>query len=186
MNCKHADILIMQYAEKTIKPNDAKKLIKHLSICDDCRESFLAFDVCLDETEIHEAPADFADNVMMKVKEIKLALPVLKPPGLLSRIIPPTLPQGIKQVVVGISAILAGIILFIAMHLGLEIEFFYPASQFVLDQVEFLVPFVESISSNLSSSVGFSQFTFVFVPLLSLFLYVLHNTEPKSGDQAKA
>ena len=186
MDCKQADNFIMQYAEKTIKPNDAKNLTKHLLICEDCRKSFVAFDVCLDETHLVEAPADFTVNVMAKIKESgEAALPALTP-DLASKHKRSYLSPGIKQAIVGVSTILAGIILFFVLNLGIEIGLLTSASQYVINSSYFLNPIVETIGFNLSSSVRFGQFTFLFIPLLSLLLFVLHNFETSSGDSLKA
>jgi len=72
MDCKQAEIAMMQHMEKTITPQDAKALAEHVLSCATCREYYLMFDEameCLtDEDFILEAPpADFTKSVMTKV-----------------------------------------------------------------------------------------------------------------------
>ena len=180
MDCKHADRLIMQYAEKAIQPNDAKNLAKHLLECKDCREGFVAFDICLDETQVQEAPEGFTGNVMSGVMELKTScfLPV---PELL-----PRAPSRFMQVLVGFGAILAGVMLFFALNFGYAGDVFYSVPELALGFSDALVPFFESISLSLSASGYFSRITFVFVPVLSVLLFVLHNSEATPGDTLEA
>ena len=75
MDCKQAEIAMMQHMEKTITPQDAKELAEHVLSCASCREYYLAFDEMMecvsDEDFILETPpADFTKSVMAKVGEL--------------------------------------------------------------------------------------------------------------------
>ena len=72
MDCKQAEIAMMQHMEKTITPQDAKDLAQHILSCASCREYYLAFDEMMenatDEDFVLESPpADFTKSVMAKV-----------------------------------------------------------------------------------------------------------------------
>ena len=161
MDCKHADALIMQYGEGSLSHSDAKNLTKHLLVCEDCRESFLIFDICLDETRLIEAPSDFTQNVMARVREL-----------------------GAKRfmhvrVFVGLAAVFIGALLFVYQSFGYTGDFFGNLSELVQHYGVAARPFFENIGASLSFSAQFSQFTFLFVPLLFVLLFVLHSTEKK-------
>ena len=159
MDCKHADKLIMQYAENTIKPDDAKNLTKHLLVCKECRESFVAFDICLDDTPILEAPADFTQNVMARINEANASRFVW------------------MKLFTGFAAIFVGILLFVALNFGYPGDFFGTLYELVQYYGAGIIPFFDNISINLNLSAHFNQFTFVFVPVLSVLLFVLHSSE---------
>ena len=186
MDCKQADLFMMQYAEKTIKPIDAKNLTKHLLVCEDCRESFLAFDICLDETPMMEAPAEFTHNVLARIKELDTAMTpsILNADHSRQRLSPRFI-----QVAVGLGAMLVGVLLFVALNFGYPGDFFGTLSELVQYYSLGIAPFFESINLGFSGSENFSQFTFIFVPVLSVLLFVLHSTEKSdfsSGDSVEA
>jgi hypothetical protein len=72
MDCKKADIALLQYAEKTIKPAAASALAKHVLTCENCRELFLAFDEAIESAGslTDEAPAGFTENVMKEIHKL--------------------------------------------------------------------------------------------------------------------
>ena len=189
MDCKQADLFIMQYGEKSLKPSDAKNLTKHLLVCGECRESFLAFDICLDETEVVEASADFTQNVMARVKAEAASIQqneVLKRE--LSNI---ALAKNsrIVQAAIGLGAIFAGVLLFVALNFGYSGDFLGTLSELVQYYSMAFMQFLEGVSISFGGSEHFGQFTFVFVPVLSLLLFVLHSTEKtpaSSGDSVEA
>ena len=186
MDCKQADLFMMQYAEKTIKPIDAKNLTKHLLVCEGCRESFLAFDICLDETTLVHAPADFTQNVVARVKEHETAMSLSISNADNSR---QRLSPRFMQVAVGLGAILVGALLFAILNFGYPGDFFGTLSELVQYYSVGITPFFESIGLSLSGLEYFSQFTFIFVPVLSVLLFVLHSTEKSglsSGDSVEA
>ena len=161
MDCKQADLFFMRYAENKLEPRAAKNLARHLLVCENCRESFAAFDSCLDETPIIEAPADFTQNVMAQVREL----------------------GGVgfawRQVAVGFAAIFVGVLLFAFLNFGYSGYFFGTLFELVQYYSLAITPFFESITASLGTSEHFSQLTFLFVPILSLLLFVLHTTEKK-------
>ena len=161
MDCKQAELSIMRYAEKSISPSDANELTKHLLFCEQCRESFVAFDICLDETPIIEAPADFTQNVMARVKEANSARYVW------------------VRAFVGLAAVVVGALLFVALNFGYQGDFFATLSELVQYYSGGIILFLESISFNFSGSERFGLYTFLFVPVLSVLLFVLHSTEKK-------
>ena len=161
MDCKQADRLIMQYGENTIEPIDAKNLTKHLLVCEDCRVSFVAFDICLDETPMLLAPDDFTQNVMSRVKELEVS--------------------GFAwwRAAVGFAAILVGVLLFVTLNFGYPGDFFGTLYELIQYYSAAITPILESINLSLDVSAQFSQLTFVFVPVLSVLLFVLHGTEKR-------
>ena len=181
MDCKQADMLIMRYAESTIEPNDAQNLTKHLLMCKDCRESFVAFDICLDKTPIIEAPADFTQNVMARIiKEthVKLSASVQKSEK--SRLI---------QAAAGLGAVLLGVLLFFVLNFGYSGDFFGTMFELVQYYSVVISAFFEGISWDLSVSANFSRLTFIFVPVLCVLLFVLHSGEKSDispGDSVEA
>ena len=159
MDCKQADRYIMQYGENTIDPNDAINLTKHLLACEGCRESFVAFDICMDETPILLAPADFTQNVMARVKEASAARFVW------------------VRAIIGLAAIIVGVLLFAFLNFGYPGDFFGTLSELFQYYSVGIAPFFEIIRGGLGASARFSQFTFFFVPVLSVLLFVLHSSE---------
>ena len=186
MDCKQADKLIMQYGDNSLEPDDAKNLTKHLLICEHCREGFVAFDICLDETMEMEAPVDFTQNVMLRIKDMKAAKALLPQPSTQLKGLGFT--AGPVQAAVGICAILLGALLFVALNFDYADGFFGSLLALVQYYGIAVIPLFESISASLSASAHFSQFTFVFVPVLSVLLFVLHSTEKdiSSGDSVEA
>ena len=176
MDCKQADLFIMQYGETSLKPSDAKDLSKHLLVCGDCRESFLAFDICLDETPIVEAPAEFMQNVMARVRAEASVLPKSEKNSA------PLLSSRFIQAAIGFGAILAGVLLFVALNFGYSGDFFGTLSELVQYYGMAFMQFIEGFSINLGGSENFGLFTFVFVPVLSLLLFVLHSSEKSSAS----
>ena len=74
MDCTQSEIAIMQHVEKTITPEDARQLAKHVLTCKTCREDYLMFDEiieCLEDEsfEIVSAPEGFTASVMTKVRD---------------------------------------------------------------------------------------------------------------------
>ena len=180
MDCKQADMLIMRYAESTIEPNDAQNLTKHLLMCKDCREGFVAFDICLDETPLIEAPADFTQNVLARIKEtdVRLSAPIWESEKL--RLI---------QAIAGLGAVLLGVLLFFALNFGYAGDFFGTMFELVQYYSVAISAFFEGISWDLSASANFSRLTFIFVPLLCVLLFVLHSSEKSDlspGDSVEA
>ena len=170
MDCKQTDRLIMQYGEKTLKPNDARTLTEHLLICEGCRDSFVAFDICLDETAIIEAPADFADCVLAKITEDRLRAGQ-KASSLHSQF---------SRIAIGLVVILSGVLLFFGLSFGITSGFFGAVTEYAVHYGVAVRPFVDGIARSLSASARFGQFTFIFVPVLSVLLFVLHSTEKKA------
>ena len=93
MNCDKAQDFIMQYFDKTLKPENAKTLIEHMLICTECRELYTMMDISSEVEITHEAPKDFTKNVMKSITSKKE-------------------PQTIR-LLWGISALIIGLILLI-------------------------------------------------------------------------
>ena len=110
MNCKQAEIAIMQQMEKTITPADARKLAKHILICETCRESYLVFDEAMEYATadaeafpLTEAPTGFTEAVMTQVRGISLTPTVSEPEN----------GQMVLRILWGLSAIFLGAGLFL-------------------------------------------------------------------------
>jgi len=102
MNCKQAEIAMMEHFEKTIQPARAKSLAQHVLKCEDCREYYVGLDMALevlDEPELNLAPADFTQNVMAKVSELPA---YTKPIGIPLRIV-----WGLGVIFLGIGLLFA-------------------------------------------------------------------------------
>jgi len=68
----------MQYLEKKIKPLEAQTLVKHILVCEECRELYLLLDESQELLEVTETkaettevpvPVDFVANVMEMVRK---------------------------------------------------------------------------------------------------------------------
>jgi hypothetical protein len=90
MDCKKADKAMLQYADKTIQPAAASALAKHVLVCEDCREMFLAFDEAMEESAGRPAPASpgFTESVMARVKTLPpyVKVPAVSIPDIAIRI----------------------------------------------------------------------------------------------------
>jgi anti-sigma factor RsiW len=69
MNCKNAELQMMKHFEKTIVPQDAQALAKHILTCETCRELYLTFDEAMD-CEITHTREDFTAAVMERVRGV--------------------------------------------------------------------------------------------------------------------
>lgn len=177
MNCKKADSLFMLYAEKRLGPDDARGLALHLMSCGKCRESFAVFDACVEIAEagempetagipgtaggaFEEVPAGFSERVMSAVGRHREARAL----------------RG--RLLLGGGFIAAGVGLFLALQLGLDS--LLVESGFAQGFWGAWASFFDDLRASLGSSEHLGVFTFVFVPLLSLLLFVLHNAETKA------
>ena len=163
MSCNKADSLMMHYADKTIEPKDAKELAMHLLGCKNCRESFAVFDSFFDEGATLETPRGFVKGVMAKTGAHSAALAVR------------------RRVLSALAAVLAGAGLLVAFVLGFGQGYVDSAVEIVGGLGHELFALLESLSQSLSASSLFGLFTFMFVPVLGMILFVLHNTE-KSAE----
>jgi len=76
MDCSQSQIAIMEYLEKRIEPIEAQMLVKHVLVCEDCRELYLLLDESQELlTQKSSAPVeatipvDFVANVMEMVRK---------------------------------------------------------------------------------------------------------------------
>jgi len=78
MDCNKSQIAIMQYLEKKIEPLEAQTLVKHILMCEECRELYLLLDESQELLETTESkaeatevpvPVDFVANVMEMVRK---------------------------------------------------------------------------------------------------------------------
>ena len=76
MDCSQSQIAIMEYLEKRIEPIEAQMLVKHVLVCEDCRELYLLLDESQELlTQKISAPVeatipvDFVANVMEMVRK---------------------------------------------------------------------------------------------------------------------
>ncbi|MCL2361878.1 MAG: hypothetical protein FWC73_08720 [Defluviitaleaceae bacterium] len=102
MDCKQANLAMMEHMEKTIQPQQAQDLARHVMSCEDCREYYIGFDMALDilnEPELSIAPPGFTNNVMAQVRELPAHT---KPIPLFLRIL-----WGFGGIILGIALLLA-------------------------------------------------------------------------------
>jgi hypothetical protein len=189
MDCKQADIAMMQHMEKTISPADARDLAKHILRCENCREYFLAFDEAMDymsemdsvEVELIEAPANFTMSVMEKVRQI----PTYSNP------IPTCRITTLMRCLWGSSAVFLGVsLLFIFNPDWLAtLAAIYPAFAAVSNALDaaslFLgsavVEFMQSIGSQSGNvaTTGLTISTLIFLVMIGIVLFVLHRGEKR-------
>jgi len=175
MDCKKADLAMMQHMEKSIKPADARDLAQHILCCEQCREYFLAFDEameCLTDAHPVEAPADFTESVMIQVRK----LPVYTKQSRVS------LPINIIQVLWGLSAILLGVgLLFILNPEWLNA---YPAVAEIINVLG-VVPrffgdrldgFLQVFTAQ-ADMPNINVVALIFAVMVGVLLIVLHRSE---------
>jgi len=134
MNCNQAETAMMQHMEKTIEPETAKSLAKHVLQCKTCREVYLVFDQSMDCVDSIQAPAGFTESVMASVTKMHVSQA-----------------QNILKFLWGISGVLIGIVL-------TSDGFVNAANEAVLrlGQMDF-------INIEISNSLGFVSLFFVIM-----------------------
>jgi len=190
MDCNQSELYIMQHFEKTIEPKHAKELAEHVLSCESCRELYLSMDDAMDfvmETthgrlELMEAPANFTESVMGKVRALpaysKQTVAVVVSSGGVSIVL---------RVLWGISAILLGVgLLFIFNPEWLAGS--YPVLESIMNSISnFGVAMVGAFEwlaqvSDPAAVGNLSIIALLFVALTGSLLYVLHSgNSDKSG-----
>ncbi|MCL2197649.1 MAG: hypothetical protein FWB80_01885 [Defluviitaleaceae bacterium] len=146
--CKKYENFIMQYFEKTIEPKNAKELVEHMLICEDCRELYTTMDASYELAgQLTDAPEDFTQNVMSAIAKEKKHVPKQTPA---------------LHLIWGISALLIGLFLLF------NPEIFTAA----------YTPIIETftIAASLpTEEIGI--FALILTAITGALLYVLHNGE---------
>jgi len=172
MNCKQAELAMMEHMEKTIQPPRAKDLALHVLECENCREYYIGFDMALevlDDEELSVAPVDFTQCVMAKVRE----MPVHSKPIPLS-----------LRLLWGFGAIFLGIGLLFAFNpewltvvtaqspiLYTILSAMYAARQVVSDSLTNLV------ATYQGTEIALLNAAIVFVAVVGILLMVLQRSE---------
>jgi len=71
MDCPKAELAMMHYVEKTLKPADARDLATHILQCEPCRTLYLLMDQAaelLTAPALNEAPIHFTAQVMARIE----------------------------------------------------------------------------------------------------------------------
>ncbi|MCL2455999.1 MAG: hypothetical protein FWD19_00445 [Defluviitaleaceae bacterium] len=155
-NCSRAEIFIMQHFEKKIAPKNARRLAKHILICEKCRELFVTMDEAA-EAVIFDAPENFTESVMRAVRTLHAK----------------KTETHALRFVWGISALIIGIALFFFRDSNLLTNFF----------VNYFSPAMEKFSGVFDFSVfsvsfdGLGLSALILVAVMGILLYALHNEE---------
>ncbi len=73
MDCNKAETLLMRYMDNIITKAEAEELREHTNLCSACRQDFEAYALMVNgfkEMEIIEAPVNFEDCVMEKIRKL--------------------------------------------------------------------------------------------------------------------
>ncbi|MCL2216064.1 MAG: hypothetical protein FWB91_03480 [Defluviitaleaceae bacterium] len=180
MDCKLAELLMMQHFEKTIEHGDAKKLAEHVLECEFCRELYLVFDQSIEYVETAELyekpPADFTESVMSMVR----GLPAHSEPAAAASTNAGSGPV-VLRVLWGISAIILGVgillVSFAAEHPLMDgvMNGLTTAGTTIAGAFEWIVQ-----DASLMASGYLSVTALFFVGMLGALLYILHNDGEKS------
>ena len=183
MDCSMAQDLIVKRTEFELKDTEATELYKHVLTCGRCRESYLVFDECMEAVALFDkgsldetpAPEGFTGLVMAKIGTDYASSEIekVKEKGWL-----------VLNLLWGFSAIILGIILFLLFNpswleaLVNRYPIVYSAISglqqfFGMVQSGMLGLFDPALSIALSGSLG--VFALLFVAVMSLLLFVLHN-----------
>jgi len=181
MDCNLAQDLITKRVESKIKDKDALSLHKHVLECDDCRDSYLVFDECMDfltlfekgETDVTEAPSDFTQSVMAQIGPI-YTIERVKESGWV-----------VLKLLWGFSAIILGVTLFLLFNPDVLDNLIsrYSALASLLAGMEQAMTFLQSGFNvltqgfDLSSAGTLSVLALLFVAVMSILLSVLYNSD---------
>lgn len=178
MNCDKAQLAMMEHMEKTIHPERARDLTKHILTCESCREYYIGFDMALDvlqDAELSAPPVDFTQNVMAQVRK----QPVHSKPVAMY-----------LRVLWGFGAIFLGIALLFAFNpewLSALTEA-SPAVYAVINALNavqvFFSEIIARVSASVADSAGLSMFNIaiVFVVTIGVLLLVLHRSEKRTDS----
>ena len=139
MNCSKADEYFMKYIDNCLTVGEAEQLHKHLAVCEKCKADFMAYDTIAKEFSnmefIIEAPLDFEDAIMEKIKE----LPTPK------AAVDKSINTVLTVIGIGFMSVLAiGFIIFINRDIIIEMAAGYPQ---LAGYVAFLNPVSEYVTS---------------------------------------
>jgi len=85
INCKQAEVALMQHMERSITAEDAQLLLQHVQECENCMEEYLMFDQVVEFAATTSAeswdvaPANFTANVMAAVRKEPSYAPAAQP-----------------------------------------------------------------------------------------------------------
>jgi len=78
MNCAQAEIAMLKHMERTIAPEDVRRLSQHVTECEHCRESYLMFDEVMEfaatstAADWKDTPVNFTAAVMADVRNMNI------------------------------------------------------------------------------------------------------------------
>ena len=183
MDCNQSQTAIMKYLEKKIEPLEAQMLVKHILICEECRELYLILDESQELLEVvTPAPVDFVANVMEKVrKEPKYEK------------LPPVSIE--LKILWAVSAVMMAVAVLVHLEprwfsnvvssfptVGAIQEFFVNIGNHTAGTIS---QFFQTI--ELQDSGNMSLWAMMFVLIISTLLFILHREEIEKGkDGIKA
>lgn len=173
MDCQKAATAMMHYAEKSLKPTDARDLATHLMSCAPCRDVYVLMDESTDllaETAQVDVPLDFTAQVMARIQEeTKKEVTVS------------AVHSGVNglRMLWGLSGIVAGIALLIAFNLqwvsiAIAQDMLVTVITFASDTIE-RIGTTQVTETFLNSSMGI--LALIFAMVIGALLYGLHRGE---------
>lgn len=176
MDCKQAEIFIMQHFEKKIAPENARALVSHVLTCEGCRENYLALDEAFefaDGGELIAAPKNFTEKIMAAVRAEAVAAKASQKNSL----------PLVYRIIWGAAAVLFGI----ALYFALNPAAFYSLPAPVVDGVLNLRDAFGNFAARAAEWSAAHEFSFsadifgvtalFFVAVMGTLLFVLHSGE---------
>jgi hypothetical protein len=171
----------MQHFEKKIKPPDARRLAKHIFICEPCREIYLTLDEASEiyhAEEFENAPQNFTENIMVKVRAEKMRASVTVTENSAGI-------QTVFKIIWSVSAIIFAIGLTFMLNPDLfhALTAAYPFAQNAIGAMQTFGVFAGTLAESISqigmnfSAESFGITALVFAAVIGTLLYVLHSTE---------
>jgi len=183
MDCKQAELYIMQHFDKTIEPENAQDLLGHMQICESCRELYLLMDE-MEEIDLVEAPIDFTSNVMEKVRNETVAATVVtvaKSSGISGGFIMLKILWSLSLVTLGIGTYFV----FNPDVLG-ELAINFSFVDVILNGLTSIGMFMGRVYEHLTfylvpagDTGNFSIIALLFALMMGTLLFVLHNSEKR-------
>jgi len=172
MNCKQAEIAMMENMEKTIQPARARDLAQHVLECETCREYYIGFDMALevlDDETLAIPPLDFTQKVMAQVN----AMPAHSKP----------IPMSLR-ILWGLGAIFLGVGLMFAFNPAwlTAMTEAYPVLYNIINAMETVRIFAAESLAELTGSyqgIGLPMISAAlgFVVIVGMLLMVLQRSE---------
>ncbi|MCL2498712.1 MAG: hypothetical protein FWE90_00070 [Defluviitaleaceae bacterium] len=187
MDCLKAETAMMRYIEKTLKPEDARDLAKHVLRCEPCRELYLMMDASADilEAPPAEPPEGFTEKVMALVRNLhenpESAMLEVKNPSTPSV----TAGNAVFRVLWGLSGIVMGVALLFALNphwiQGTAVHDAMTAIAAFFADITAWLGQIDTAHAIINSGLGIAAL--VFAVIIIALLYGLHrgeNTAQKS------